>query len=223
MFEGRALGGTHKLLLVGETKALDLLWTSTYFALMVIDPSQFKQCRRWNTPGEAHELTFSCYHSLAMLSKDRTRFWFADGVCRAKVLHQFDVWAYVIMPEHVHLLIWPRRKDYSTSDILKSIKQAVSRRAISWLRRENPRGLRKLATGRADPPYLFWQEGGGYDRNIRHRRTLPAVVKYIHANPVRRGLVQRPADWAWSSWRAWHLNEPGPIPIDRESYARAVL
>ena len=105
-----------------------------------------KRCHRWNEPGDAHELTFSCYRQRKFLSRSRTRAYLAEAVSKARRKHAFDVWAYVIMPEHVHLLIWPREQVYSISAILKSIKQSVSRRAICWLRRANPAGLVHLTT-----------------------------------------------------------------------------
>jgi putative transposase len=60
---------------------------------------------------------------------------------------------------------------------------------------------------------LFWQSGGGYDRNITAGKTLLKMLDYLHLNPVRRGLVQRAADWKWSSATAF---EGGvcPIPLD---------
>ena len=146
-----------------------------------------KTCQRWNTPWQAHELTFSCFQRRAFLGRDRTRQFLAEGVERARVRHSFHVWAYVIMPEHVHLLIWPAREAYSVSDILKSVKQSVSRRAVNWLRQNNPAGLRLLATGMPGKPYQFWQDGGGYDRNVRDVRDLPKMVRYIHENPVQAG------------------------------------
>jgi hypothetical protein len=57
--------------------------------------------------------------------------------------------------------------------------------------------------GPVGPPYrLRWQVRPQY-RNIVHRKTLHAVIDCIHANPVRRGLVERPTDWTWSSARFW--------------------
>ena len=46
---------------------------------------------------------------------------------------------------------------------------------------------------------LFWQSGGGFDRNVTEPRTLMAMIDDIHLNPVRRGLVERTSDWHWSS------------------------
>ena len=181
-----------------------------------------KACRRYNVPGHAHELTFSCFKQQQFLSRNLTRRFFCDAVQRARKLHSFHVWAYVIMPEHVHLLIWPTRLEYSVSRILLSIKQSVARRAVGYLRRENPKGLKWLATGQKDCAYRFWRDGGGYDRNVLHAHALREMVDYIHNNPVRRGLVSRPGDWPWSSCRDWRNEGCGPIPLDKDSLQAAM-
>lgn len=177
-----------------------------------------KMCRRYNDPGHAHELTFSCYKRRPFLTKDRIRNYLAEAIVRAKEKHRFDVWGYVFMPEHVHLLIWPHEVEYSISRILLSIKQSVSRRALLHLGRYRPEGLKWVATGQKHTPYRFWLAGGGYDRNITAARTVVDVAEYIHNNPVRRGLVARPEDWPWSSARHWQGRGPGPVPIDRDSF-----
>ena len=45
----------------------------------------------------------------------------------------------------------------------------------------------------------FWQPGGGLDRNVSEPKAILAMIEYIHANPVRRGLAARPEEWRWSS------------------------
>jgi putative transposase len=77
-----------------------------------------KQCVRFNEPGHAHELTFSCYRRLPLLARDRTRVWLAEAIAAARARQQFELWAYVFMPEHVHPLVYPRRRDYQISSIL---------------------------------------------------------------------------------------------------------
>ena len=181
-----------------------------------------KTCKRYNIPWNAHELTFSCYQRRAFLGKDMTRQLLAGAVCQAREKHAFDVWAHVVMPEHAHLLIWPTAEVYSISVLLQSIKQSVSRKAINYLRRQNPDGLKWLATGQKHSPYRFWQDGGGYDRNITAAETLWGVITYIHNNPVRRGLVSTPGEWPWSSYNDWEGLGAGPIPINKESLQQAI-
>ena len=157
--------------------------------------------RAFNLPGHAHELTFSCYKRLPLLSKDRTREWFVSALDEARTKLGFELWAYVIMPEHVHVLLYPKRDNYSIADLLKAIKQPVSRNAITHLRVHAPHWLDQLKvtwpSGRVE--YRFWQQGGGYDRNIYEPETAWASVNYLHENPVRRGLVSNALEWPWSS------------------------
>ena len=62
--------------------------------------------------------------------------------------------------------------------------------------------------------HLFWQSGGGYDRNIKTPKTLLAMIDYVHNNPVRRGLVKRAVDWHWSSAAYYAGIGESPIPLD---------
>src|SRR5262249_48785979 len=62
--------------------------------------------------------------------------------------------------------------------------------------------------------HRFWQPGGGYDRNITSAAALRAVIDYIHANPVRRGLVARAEDWEWSSARWYAGLRPVKLEMD---------
>src|SRR5690349_16320451 len=101
-------------------------------------PIYRKKCRRINDPGHAHALTFSCFQRRPFLSKDRSRQWLVDSIAAARRKHGFHVWAYVIMPEHVHLLIWPIAAVYNVSSILTSIKHPVSRAAVAFVKREAP-------------------------------------------------------------------------------------
>lgn len=169
-----------------------------------------------DVPGEAHELTFSCYRGLTMLGRDRTRCWPIEALDAARRKHDFELWAYVIMPEHAHALLWPRRSEYDTGAIRQSIKQPVGQKAINWLKCNSARWLAELrkvsANGHAH--YHFWQPGGGYDRSIVKPQTAWATVEYIHNNPVRRGLVERPTDWPWSSAR-WYEGE-GEVLIEMD-------
>ena len=76
-------------------------------------------------------------------------------------------------------------------------------------------GLKSLATGQSDKPYQFWQDGGGYDRNLRTAEELREMLKYVHNNPVRRELVARPEDWPWSSANSGRACAMGLFPSTR--------
>jgi putative transposase len=178
---------------------------------------KFKRCRRINEPGHAHELTFSCFHRLRLLSRDRTRRWLIDAIEQARRRAHFDLWAYVIMPEHVHILVSPRESDYDVSRILWRIKRPVALHAIGYLERNAPEWLPRLTVRRRDGKVerRFWQAGGGYDRNITEIRTVYHVLEFIQQNPVRRGLCFRAEDWEWSSARWYAGIRPVPLEIDQ--------
>ena len=145
---------------------------------------------------------------MPLLSKDRTRQWFIEALDKARNKLHFKLWAYVIMPEHVHVLLLPLAPGAEIAPILKAVKQSVSRKAIAHLRANAPEWLERLKvtrpTGRVE--HRFWQQGGGYDRNINNPATARKVIEYIHNNPVRRGLVDTPTEWEWSSAR-WYAGE----------------
>jgi putative transposase len=162
-----------------------------------------KRCKTYNIPGDAHELTFSCFHRLPLLGRDRTRRWFLEALDQARQRHDFALWAYVIMPEHVHIILWPRQPSYEIRLLRTAVKVPVQRKALAFLRQQAPDFLQRLRDEQpnGDVHYRFWQRGGGYDRNIHDPGTLRTMMEYIHNNPVRRGLVRDPIDWPWSSAR----------------------
>lgn len=171
--------------------------------------------RSYNVPGHGHELTFSCYGGFPFLQRDRTCEWLVESLNAARTALDFDLWAFVFMPEHVHLIVRPRRPVYDVDDILQAIKEPVGRKAIAWLRKHAPQWLPRVAVSKgARARYRFWQQGGGYDRNIVEPRALLEMIEYIHMNPVRRGLVEQASQWKWSS-AAWYLNGTEcPILLD---------
>ncbi len=123
------------------------------------------------------------------------------------------------MPEHVHLLVLPS-PGARISEILWRLKRPVTYQAVSYLSEHDTAFLRRHMTDRrpdGKSVRRFWQRGGGYDRNIWTAKELHEKIAYIHANPVRRGLVERPEDWPWSSWRAWMQGVDKPVRIDRDS------
>ena len=181
------------------------------------DPQTPRKTRRtYNTPGDAHELTFSCFRRLPLLDSDGIRRVFLNQLNKARERWDFELWAYVLMPEHVHLLVWPKSRVYDIAAIRKSIKQSVPQRAVHYMRRRQPDALKAFEVLRQGVlGYRFWQEGGGYDRNLFSPRAIGKVIGYIHNNPVRRGLVTSPLEWPWSSARWYAGLDVNAIEVDR--------
>ena len=130
----------------------------------------------------------------------------------------FDLWAFVIMPEHVHLVLLPH-EGILIREILSPIKQRVTRRCLHWVEQNAPTFLARMADVQPDGTvtHRFWQRGGGYDRNLRSLADVYEKIRYVHGNPVRRGLVERAEDWPWSSAKAWGDGGDLPLRLDRDS------
>jgi len=141
-----------------------------------------------------------------------------DAICLSRSKHPFDLWAWGIMPEHVHLDLWTH-PEIRISSILTPMKQSVSRRAILWLKQHSPEYLSELCDQQpnGNPSYRFWERGDGNDRNLRSMRDIHEKIRYVHENPVRRGLDEKTQDWKWSSAAAWKSGEDEPISIQRHS------
>ena len=150
-----------------------------------------KRVRHYDEPGVAHSLTFTCYHRLPLLADDEVRMLMIRSLDATRRRLRFSIWAYVLMPNHVHLLIRPNAESYSIAQVLQSIKQPVAFH-----------GLKRARILYPDLGH-FWQRGPGFDENISTVLRAREMASYIHANPVRKGLVSTPEDWRWSSARFW--------------------
>jgi putative transposase len=163
--------------------------------------------------GLGHELTFSCYQRLPLLADDRRCRQLAVAVDRAVHRHGFSLLAFVFMPEHVHLIVLSEEPMARVSALLYAIKRPVSHRIKQDLAASRGPLLEKL-TIRERPgktTFRFWQEGPGYDRNTRDHGSLRKMIDYIHMNPVRRGLIDHPGAWRWSSWRHYEGEFDGTV------------
>jgi putative transposase len=189
--------------------------------MRIIDPATWeiyceKRRQRIDEPGDAREFTFCCYRRFSFLGKDRTRNWLIDAMNSARQKYPFDIWAYVLMPDHAHLLLFPREPGLKMGPIVGEIKEVVGRKGVAYIRKHSPEWLPKITVreGKRER-HRFWQPGGGFDRNANQIKTLHYMIDYIHANPVRRGLVTRPEDWHWSSAQWYAGVEQVPIAMDR--------
>jgi putative transposase len=106
------------------------------------------------------------------------------------------VYGYVVMPDHVHLLVSETERA-TLATAIKSLKQGISRRLIE------------------DNASHFWQKRY-YDLNIRNRRQFIEKLGYIHRNPVRAGLCEQPGDWRWNSFTHYATGTEGTVEIESE-------
>ena len=109
--------------------------------------------------------------------------------------HKVDIWAYCLMPNHVHLIAVPETLD----GLARAIGEAHRRYTLHINRRENWRG------------YL-WQ--GRFSSFVMDEDYFLTAMRYVELNPVRAGLVVSPADWPWSSAGAHLTGHPDPLMGD---------
>ena len=158
--------------------------------------------------GTLHFITFSCYQRRALLGSARARNLFVRLLDETRERYGFALYGYVVMPDHVHLLIGePKRGTPST--VMQVLKQRVSREMRRNRRRRQPPGQLALPFLRsADALPHFWQ-ARFYDFNVWSARKIREKLDYMHQNPVKRRLVTRAEDWAWSSHRHYvQMGEP---------------
>ena len=146
-----------------------------------------------------------------LLISDENRRIFESALERVRRSYRLYVYGYVVMPEHVHLLVSEPQQG-TLAEALKSLKQGTSRRLIRNLPLEPKAGL-------GGPPEHFWQKRY-YDFNIRNYPQFVEKLRYIHRNPVKAGLCERPADWPWSSFLHYATGAEGRVEIESEWTAR---
>ena len=148
-------------------------------------------------PNHARFLTFSCYHNLPLFLNDSIKDDFASHLLRVRDDLSFTLTAWVVMPNHVHLLLVPDIAIAPASEILSRLKRPFAQRVLArWKRLEAPILARVTDEKGAR---RFWQRGGGYDRNVFSDDEILEKTTYIENNPVRAGLAHRATDYRWSS------------------------
>ncbi|MDX2117812.1 MAG: transposase [Planctomycetota bacterium] len=180
-----------------------------------MEPAPRKQMRRRELSRDARFITFSCEGRLPLLRSDRAAALFVECLYEVRAEHGFGLLAWVVMPEHVHLIARPAATR-SLGSSLRSIKSRFAKRLIANWSIEAPRAIDRLRGRRGAP--RVWLAGGGFDRSIRDHSELTRELQYIHRNPAERGLAKDPHDWRWSSLHWWarspHCEWECDEPID---------
>ena len=152
---------------------------------------------RYQQTGQLHFITFSCYDRRPYFGQAAAPDLFERSLEAMRRRYDFFLTAYAVMPEHVHLLLSEPQAG-TLSQTLQALKLSV-------------------AVQRAEKP--FWQQRY-YDFNIYSERKVIEKRRYIHRNPVTRGLVVEPDDWKWSSFHHWWTGEIGTVEIESHWTAR---
>jgi putative transposase len=148
---------------------------------------------RYQQSNEFHFVTFSCYARQPHLGTAAAREVFERSLETMRQRYKFIVAGYVVMPEHIHMLV-----SEPQAGLLSRAIQAL-KLSVAVQRRERP----------------FWQPRY-YDFNVYSERKRVEKLRYMHRNPVKRALIAEPADWAWSSFRHFATGEIGTVEIESQ-------
>ena len=166
-----------------------------------------RKLHRYYGANHLHFITCSCYRRQPILGLPERRDRFTTILEQTRRKYRFVVYGYVVMPEHFHLLITePEMGDPSV--VMKVIKERFSRQ-VHAEEGNVPEG--------APPPLPVWQKRF-YDFNVWTARKQIEKVRYMHRNPVKRELVERPEQWTWSSFRAYLYGETEPVRVEFQEW-----
>ena len=162
--------------------------------------------------GHLHFITFSCYRRWPLLKTARTREIFVKELGKIRDEMGFQLIGYVVMPEHVHLLMSEPPRS-TPSVVLQRLKLRTARKLRKRRQPLLAAQMRLPFAATREPLPAFWQ-ARFYDFNVYSRRKRLEKLNYMHANPVKRGLVEHPKDWLHSSWRLYQGTGSGSLRMD---------
>ena len=166
--------------------------------------------KRYYGADNLHFITCSCYHRQRWLGSRRRRDLFLRVLEQVRQRYQFVVAGYVVMPEHIHLLIGEPEKG-NPSRVMQAVKQGFARRVLRQMRKQRVSAQQELFAAEAEH---VWQHRF-YDFNVWNERKRIEKLRYMHRNPVERGLVAEPQQWAWSSFRSYAYGEAGAVRLNQ--------
>jgi putative transposase len=170
--------------------------------------------KRYYGAGHAHFITCGCYHRQPWLDTPVRRNLLLTILEEVRQRYRFVVLGYVVMPDHFHLLISePQVGD--PSKVMQLVKQLYAQRVIPRTRRKRSDAPDSSRQGlpRAPQPVHIW-EARFYDFNVWTEHKRVEKLRYMHGNPVKRGLVSEPEQWAWSSFRDYIFGRTGSVRVN---------
>ena len=169
--------------------------------------------RHYDKLGTARFITFSCHNRLKLLTNDLIIERFLRHLESGRLKHGFKLYAYVIMPSHVHLVLLPT-DDMRIGSVIGEIKSLSAREMLPLLGKLGIYDIELLRARRDNVlRFAFWQRRC-YDHNCRTMDIVLEKIRYCHNNPVRAGLVDDPSEWKWSSCSFYTGQHDTVIEID---------
>jgi len=175
-----------------------------------------KGLKRYYGAGYLHFITSSCYQRHALLASAGRRDLFLEILEQVRRRYGFVVVGYVVMPEHFHLLISEPQKG-TPSTVMQVLKQRFARKLLQGLRARTDQAQGWLWDEMLEEGQV-WQRRF-YDFVVWSEHKRVEKLRYMHRNPVQRGLVLEPEQWAWSSFRHYAYDDAGPVLVNEQQRA----
>ncbi len=156
--------------------------------------------RHFDNLGTARFVTFSSYRREACLLRAGIPELFIKHTHEVRKKHLIKIFGYVIMPEHVHLVLLPP-DGLKLGLVIREIKSKMAREYFATVMSE--------VVGQR----IFWQTRC-YDHNCRSTESVREKINYCHLNPVKRGLVGQPGEYRWSSYNWFQGVTDVPFEMD---------
>jgi REP-associated tyrosine transposase len=150
--------------------------------------------KRFHESHQSHFVTFCCYHRRCLFTNEISCRIFESALERVRRSYRLCIYGYVVMPEHVHVLLSEPQQG-TLADAMKSLKQGISRRLVG------------------DAQH-FWQKRY-YDFNVRNHSQFLEKLRYIHRNPVKAGLCERPEDCSGAAFATMQPALKGALKLNR--------
>jgi len=161
----------------------------------------------------ARFVTISCYHNFNLFKTDQTKEIFISNLIKIRLKYNFELYGYVIMPNHIHLVLLPENNQ-QLSKIIGELKSLTAREIFILWQKMGLDIFPKLKVVRnGKTQNIFWQRRC-YDHNCRTRETTIVKIEYCHKNPVRSKLVNDQSEWRWSSYNWYNGDRDGLIELD---------
>ena len=167
--------------------------------------------KRYYGTYDLHFITGSCHQRRQLLDTPQRRDLFLTVLEQGHRRYHFVVVGYVVMPEHFHLLINELQRG-NPSTVMQALKLGFARRVSGERARSQVSKIARPGAPTSEGSRI-WQ-ARFYDFNVWSERKRVEKLRYMHRNPVKRGLVTEPDQWAWSSFRSYACEESGPVRIN---------
>ena len=168
-------------------------------------------------PNTIHYVTGVTFRRVPVFRSEVACAFFIETLAETRECYLFKLIGYVVMPDHVHLLLNPASSNISA--LMRRLKGRSARKILDWLiEGQHASSLAKFKLNnpqRHAHTHAVWlKDFSAVD--VWSPTFIRQKLNYIHNNPVRAGLCEHPARWRWSSYHAYLPHEPGDVPIEMD-------